>query len=340
MFLFWCVAALCAAEGERKIAKLLSMRGADGVVRMSEISDYRELALKSPKPYQMFVMFTSDPKFCRVCKPYERVFEHVALSFSKAEPGQEHVFFALVDLGSMPQAVQLHGIKQMPMVVHVDQQTALVKRKSGELLFKERDQFPITKLDPPAHELLDWANGQSSHSVRLFFSLSERIQHAVFVVLVVMGLGTTAVGLLIQCRKRRWLVATLPVIIQFIATSGIFFNLLNGMQMFGPDGSWVLRSARGQYLSEGLSMSGLMVGGGLCLLLATRLPWLVPENFRTTQAGVLAASMTSLTAVAVVAVMVMLHVYRLKTGWYQDPPFFPPEWFKRGPVRVDQGNSF
>jgi hypothetical protein len=328
-----------ARTEDNKQDRLQQLADSSGLARFTDIAEYRELVLKTPKTYDVFVMFTSDPKFCRVCRAYERVFNHVAYSYKKHAHATD-VRFALIDLTSMPAAVQLHGIKQMPLIVHVEKQTTLVKKKSGELSFREKDQFPIAKLDPPASEMLDWANGRVSKTVKLYFTLFDRVQHVFFIALVLIGLGTTAVGLLIQCRKRRWLVMTLPVVIQLVASSGIFFNLLNGMQIFGPDGSWILRSARGQYLAEGLSMSGLMVGGGLCLLLATRLPWVVTDEFRTRHAGVVAASMTSLTAVAVAAVMIMLQVYRLKTGWYQDPPFFPPDWYKRGPVRVDQGNSF
>ena len=329
---------LTASAEARQSNKLQSMRGEDGLVHLTDIGDYREFVLKSPKPYQVFVMFTSEPKFCRVCVAYERVFQHVALSYLK--DGKEDVVFTLIELSKMQEALHLHGIKHMPLIVHVNHQTALIKKKSGELQFRERDQFAITKLDPPAGDLLEWANGQSGKSVRLYFTPGERFQHLLFVSLVLVALGTTAVGLVLQCRKRRWLVITLPVLIQYVATSGIFFNMLNHMHMFGPDGAWILQSPRGQYLGEGLAMSGLMVGGGLSLLLAIRLPWLVSADFCAKHATVLAVATTALIAVAIAAVMTMLNVYRIKTGWYQDPPFFPPDWFKRGPVRIDQGNSF
>ena len=316
----------------------------DGLVNLN-LANYKKFVLSKPRPYHLFVLFTSEQKYCKFCKNYETAFRHVAESFKEsrvlksyhhpvylAEDGKP-VAFAIVDIGTIPQIVKTHGIQAVPLIARI---AGFNAQENGELHFKPRDTFPITKLDPAPSDLLEWVNNQCKSTVRLYFTMGERLKH--FLVFACAGLGLLflAFWLVIQARKRKWVLVTVPLLIQYISTSGLFYNIMNGIQWTGPDGSFVMKYGRGQFLGEGLAMSLVISLSGLALLAAVRLPVIAEGKISS---NMISFGMLGLAGLGFLGVNVVLGVYKLKTGWYSEPPFFPPHGFKTGPVRVDQGNS-
>jgi len=330
MFIF--LVSIAAATGPARLQALAELR-AEAPSRVIEFdaASYKEYAVKYPKPYQLFVLFTADHGLCRVCANYEQMFAKVADSAPE-------VFFAKIDGSKNPRAMELHEMTTVPVIAHYTEDKSFLKKK-GALTIKPQDSFPIMKMNPEPQELLDWVNAQlgGGSEIRLRVPLGDRIYNGFLIFGVVGFVALFGAWLVSQVRKRRWVLVTIPLIIQYVSTSGLFYNILQGMQMFGPDGSWIMKSSRGQYLSEGLAMSACMSFTGLALLAAVKLP--NTALGRKMNVDFLSLVMIALAVIGSVLISVVLQVYKVKTGWYQDPPFFPPEWYRRGPISVDQGNS-
>jgi len=241
------------------------------------------------------------------------------------------------------QLVDLHNVQRLPMIVHTSSATTFIKKKNGSLLFRPKDQFSIRRIDHTVDELISWANTQTGNkeNVPVYYTTYERSQWIAVVIFSVIGLIFLAVLIVIKCRKHSWLVAMLALLVQYVSTSGIFYNILQGWLFSGVDNSgkpqFIMPGTRGQYLSEGLFMAGLTIISGLCLLGAARLPYTGLGRKLEKSIGVI---QTILIFTSISCYFGVFQGYKIKSGWYQVPDMLPPSNFKTGPAWVDQGNSF
>ena len=156
-------------------------------------------------------------------------------------------------------------------------------------------------------------------------------------------IAITLVGnLIMACRRNTVLISIIAIMIHYIATSGIFFNIQHGMRWsgVGRDGlpEFIMVGGRGQYLGEGMTMSGLTVLSGVSLFLASRLPY--TAYAKRVDPDRLTYLLLTLVAISGICVYIVLGAYITKMGWYSDASMQPPPYYRRGPLRIDQGNSF
>lgn len=234
-------------------------------------------------------------------------------------------------------------MQTLPHIVHFHgKQYDVKKDKSGAYQLPDRE-FSISKLDITSQELLDWVNKELSVTdVNLFYTTFEKLSRLGVFVTVASLIVYLAVKLVFACRSNPSLIAVVGLFIHYIATSGVFYNILQGMQWVGIDQNgnyqFVLNTARGQFLGEGLFMSALIAGSGLSLFAASRIPY--TEFARKASTDLLMYLMLTLVLASIVCLHVVIQVYTAKVGWYSDQSFYPPAFYRKGPLRVDQGNTF
>ncbi|KAF4706375.1 hypothetical protein FOZ62_002133, partial [Perkinsus olseni] len=156
------------------------------------------------------------------------------------------------------------------------------------------------------------------------------------------SLAVAAVALLLYglYAARRWPIVCVvaALLIEMISTSGIFYNLLNGMVLVGKDRNgepeYIMRGFRGQYLGEGLFCSSMMIVSGLSLLVAARAPYWVNSRIKS---RFLSLAFLGLSLISGWSVW---QCYKYKTGMYSSPGWLPQPGAKRGSIRNDQGFSF
>ena len=318
----------------------------DTVLRLNS-ADYQKLAIAKPKKYHLFIAYTANVQVCRICKPIVEQFERVALAYRMAEKSgraddKRPIFFAVVDVGMEKEVAILHNINTLPHVVHAngwDSDFSL--SPVGVSQFPAR-RFNIQKPETTAQELLDWVNRETVNEVALYFTPSEKVAQVASMLCLAVAAVSVAVWLVTLCRRKPSAIAVIALIIHYVATSGIFYNLLHGMSMFGigQGGSvqFLFAGPRGQFLGEGLSMSALTVISGVCLFWAARLPY--TEFARKTSPNKLAYSLLALVGTSTICLYAVLGVYIMKVGWYSEASMYPPPWYRRGPLRIDQGNTF
>ncbi|KAF4656224.1 tumor suppressor candidate 3 [Perkinsus olseni] len=318
------------------------------VIRLN-ITGYKEYALKQPKPYHIFIMFTANSGVCKVCPHLERSFDRASLSYyaigahhtADVDVDDDPVFFGMIDAYSNTELQRLHELKAVPLLVHFSHKSQLTKKKkSGTLAIKAADQFRISKYDHTPEDLLEWMNQKTGREVRVFKTPHERLSSALKMLFGAVLL--VIVGIFGIYSARTWPItcAIVALCIEFVSMSGIFFNILQGMMMQGKDAQgnpeWIMQGMRGQYLGEGLAASFMMITSGVCMLIAVRLP-----SVKYFQGSKKASSIQLVSvAVSVLCMWAVFEMYAVKTGWAMSSTFYPPDTYKRGWVRADQGNTF
>lgn len=237
----------------------------------------------------------------------------------------------------------MHDMRTLPHIVHFfGKEYDVTKGRDGMMILPERE-FTVSKLDVTAQEVLEWVNRETGTSdVFLYYTFVERMTRiGVFVGALSFALFLV-VKLVFACRRNPSLIAAVGLFIHYIATSGVFYNILQGMQWVGVDSQgnyqFVLNTARGQFLGEGLVMSALICGSGLSLFAASRIPY--TDFGKTASPDILMYLLLTLVLVSVLSLQAVIQVYTAKVGWYSDTSFYPPPWYRQGPLRVDQGNTF
>ncbi|KAF4699756.1 hypothetical protein FOZ63_010347, partial [Perkinsus olseni] len=222
--------------------------------------------------------------------------------------------------------------------VHLHEGSKLKHRKSSmEYRIPPAETYHQTQLEPPVGEILDWMNTKTGRHVEVYVSRHDRLMHT----FKLASLAVAAVALLLYglYAARKWSIVCViaALLIEMISTSGIFYNLLNGMVLVGKgrngEPEYIMRGFRGQYLGEGLFCSSMMIVSGLSLLVAARAPyWINSRKSRFLSLAFLGLSLLSGWSV--------WQCYKYKTGMYSSPGWFPQPGAKHGSIRNDQGFSF
>lgn len=308
---------------------------------------YKKFVIDKPKNYNMFVLYTANIHMCRICKPFEDAFERVALSFEASgktlNPDDENpIVFAIADISLHNDIGRIHNMNSLPHIGRVNGDVSdVVRLPTGALELPSR-RFNIVKLDVSAQEILDWANRELGTDVALYYTESEKLTRIVVFVAAIIAVIILIIKLIMLCRRKPSVISIVALVIYYISTSGIFYNLLHGMQWagIGPDGTtqFLFQGARGQFLGEGLTMSGLTVISGVSLFTAARLPY--SESAKRIDPNTLATRLIFLLFISAACLYTVIGAYIVKVGWYSDSSMLPPPHYRQGPLRVDQGNTY
>lgn len=346
------LAVACHGARTRQTEDLLSaadeafISGDDVVLHLST-DTFKQFVIEKPKQYNLILLYTANLHICRICKPFQDVFERVALSYNTAGKARNHdddipTVFAIVDIGVHNEVGRLHNLNTLPHIVRINGEASDVSRSPTGSLMMPPSKFNIVKLDVSPQELLDWVNREVGQDVGLHYTQVEKFTRLATIVTVIVALVALAVQLVLLCRRKPSVISIVALIIYYISTSGIFYNLLHGMQWtgMGPDGvvQFLFQGARGQYLGEGLTMSGLTVTSGVCLFIASRLPY--SDFAKKADPNSLAIRLVILLCISALCLYAVIGAYIMKVGWYSDSSMAPPAHYRSGPLRVDQGNTY
>jgi hypothetical protein len=309
--------------------------------------NYKKFVVEKPKKYNLIVLYTANVQICRICKPFQDTFERVAASYNAADKlmktdDELPIIFAVADIGINNEIARLHNMNTLPHIALVNGERSDISRLPTGILVLPPVKFGLTKLDVGAQEVLDWVNRETKQDVALYYTQFEKLSRLAFILAIITSVIVLAVKLVLLCRRKPSVISLVALVIYYISTSGIFYNLLHGMQWAGmnQDGSiqFLFQGARGQFLGEGLCMSGLTVVSGVSLFLAARLPY--SDFAKRADANALATRLILLIGLSAACLYIVIGAYVTKQGWYSDGSMRPPPHYRRGPLRIDQGNTY
>eukprot|EP00922_Rhytidocystis_sp_ex-Travisia-forbesii_P000194 GHVS01000303.1.p1 GENE.GHVS01000303.1~~GHVS01000303.1.p1 ORF type:complete len:445 (+),score=80.58 GHVS01000303.1:133-1335(+) len=358
---------------------------------------YKQHVLEVPKGYRLLVLYTTDDAgVCAACAQVNQDFKELARNYARegkksAEFGVDGIsgdalVFVTYDVMQDREIVQLHQMATIPMVVSVTNRSirAAYSRDTGKAIFKRDDVFKIQAaanvgggVPSLLSDGLAWINMKTSRDVAL---MPSSYQQSVFVCKLLLLMCLLGVLLWLAILLLKAYPVLIPVGafgVQMLSTSGLFFSFQNSVPFTGT-ASWVSKSGRSQYLSEGLLMGFTLCAAAACLLLAVCLPYMSCFQEAGThgekggeggkrKAGALGKEVACCAAVSaarvqwwwrciskdtiknimlllllgmfVALLQFLVSTYTFKAPWYA-PTFMPPADYIRGDLRVDRGNEF
>ena len=324
----------CALDSvsQGKITRLgdLAAKSFD-VVQLNSKTFY-EFGIKSPRPYNLVVLFLASKRETPIYSKILNSFVKVAESYKASQLlNKEKVFFSVVEYTKDSENL----FKNLD-IAHF---TCLLITRPGFKLEDEKFIYPIEDLmkisspsDADASGFIRFLNYRLGEKVELQESLSEAILFLAFVMIACGGFGAFIYNLRDFFMKPSvWFMFSIAI--YFLCTSGIVYDLLREPGLYGNDGKGnkfiISQRQRTQYIFEGFLMSGILVIAGLCLVGV--------NTIRTVEDQVKIRIYASLLIFLMFfCLMNVRKAYKMKSSWY-NPGFSPPEWYVRGPFSKDQG---
>jgi len=309
---------------------------------------YTKFVLNGPKHYHIFVIFSAPSNFCPICKPFADALEKVAESYHYAgkddlDKETDPVFFAYLDLSKSQDISKMHQMTTLPHIFHFHGRDLDVRRVSDDHYMLPDREFPISKANVSPQDVLDWVNKETNNrTVKLHFSVYEKISGLILIIGVIASVVFVGIKVILACRRSPTVIIGLALLVYYISTSGLFYNILQGMNWMGTDQNgrpvFLMGTPRGQFLGEGLVMSALIVLSGMSMFVASRFPY--TERAKKMDPNDLAYTLIGIIVLSIACMYIVIGSYVQKAGWYSSSDFTPPPHYRMGPLRVDQGNSY
>lgn len=208
------------------------------------------------------------------------------------------LFFCLYEVGQDRAVVNLHRLNTIPLLVSLTSRTFPKLPTKGDddifIPFRKDDTYQVLGQgfmgSSPrgggaksfAVKGMDWINMKTGRKVVFEPTYPEKLQR---LLLLATLLGIFALLLFAAVRVVNSYPSSLilgALVVQYVSTTGLFYNLQHGMTWAGYDPNTRQRLTinsqhRAQYLGEGLAMAAAYLLGGLALFAATRLPTYWPH---------------------------------------------------------------
>eukprot|EP00922_Rhytidocystis_sp_ex-Travisia-forbesii_P059549 GHVS01088304.1.p1 GENE.GHVS01088304.1~~GHVS01088304.1.p1 ORF type:complete len:706 (-),score=170.62 GHVS01088304.1:218-2065(-) len=259
--------------------------------------EYNRFALKSPRPYQLFVaFFDSKKEFCPFCAEFINNYRQVSNAYEvtakyKAEGRKAPVVFAAFDVQQDISIINLHQMRTIPFMVSIDvgsQDNNSNRRsssgfiKSGEfVLFQQADMFLPLLGGPLNHDgsaafsserILSWINMKTGRDGLTLQDEADAVSaRAAVLICCVFVFVSASIAIIYVCRTWPVMRVVGALLVQCVCTGGLFYSVQRGMVLVGFDSAsraimWVTRSSRSQYALEGIVLSSLLLGCGMVLV--------------------------------------------------------------------------
>lgn len=308
---------------------------------------YLELVQQNPRPYDIVMLWNVPAGRCEHCIQVSSEFRQTAYSFAahrnKPEKlNNKKIFFVellFVQDAAVHNIYKNAGFKTVPYftVSPMD-----LKRDSTktEIFTTELKWLVGSNEVYDANKQIEFVNNALRTDVQIKFTFSS--------ILVKNMIGFAIIGLLFQFVKylypflmNQMVWFSIANTVFIICTGGLVFSMLNGMPLFRFERNqfgqvvvteYFMRGQRGQYAGEGYIASTLFTVIGLAYLGLTRVSsWVGDKNK-------LRMWVMIILFVLFILQKGMLAIYRIKSSWY-NPSFWPPDYYQRGPLSLDQGNN-
>ena len=318
----------------------------EGEVFQMSMESFKKFVVEQGKNYSIVVLFTTrgGTIHCPACEKIISTYQRIAHSYKINEEDRKTdkdgkkfkpVFFGVIYFEQKTQE-----IFQKMQFLNIPNIFVSIKALTFE---GNRFIYPREKMwqykddeDLDIGKLMKFINTQTGNSVDVHYTFTEKVLPFVVtiggILIVIIILASIVKN--IKNPKLWWIFA---MIVNVICVGGVVFDMLHGNSLTGIDQKtgeteYIASGARSQFIFEGFFMSFVMVLGGLSIIYLNasaqyRNPWLVRLL------GILSLLMSFGCFYFIVS------VYKIKVSWY-GPSFEPPSHYLKGPLLVDQGNSF
>jgi hypothetical protein len=294
-----------------------------GVLHLND-ANTDQFIFSAQQPYHTFLLLTAHGGRCDLCGVYESEFAVLAASYAKvkAEGGEAvpNMLFAVVYEPTVATLAQKLGVRGVPTLIHYNPTKG---KAHPQRPVPASQRFPGAD-DVTAEALANFVAGPTGYRVEIYRSPWP----AIFVLLTLLGIASSIVyfffervvdlALWVRDQKWIWLMGCLGVYL--IAVSGVLFDIIRGVPMFGYDPAtrrpivWANQSNM-QYGAEGAIIGFLNFVCATSVILAVK--WLP----RWKDSG--NKDMAILAAVGIFFFFYGLVVnrYKFKSPWYRPTPF-------------------
>ena len=348
LFLFLCIISVISLiQTHPKADKLreLTLSSDRGLIVLNA-ETYKEYVMSHPRPYDIVILYTLSRK-CSLCERVQNEFIQVSDSFRDANgfkpdmiSRKRAVFFAVLYYSeeTMPIFKSLK-FPSMTNILYTTPQN-IQFNNLGEPYIEYDEDYVISYNERSdkiyALKMMEFANAKSQRKFPLKKNPIEfLIYFLLFVALIFCGFTVYQNCQPLLLSPILWVVGSMLVVI--ICMGGIVYNILHGTPFakYDRDGNiveFIHTGQRAQYAGEGVLMSSLFVLGGSMLY---------SFNWLNRIKGYNQHKMFSFAVIIfiVLVVRIIFSIYRIKARWYS-PTFFPPAHYVKGPLIIDQGNSF
>jgi hypothetical protein len=307
---------------------------------------YKEYVMSHPRPYDIVILYTLSRK-CTLCERVQNEFIQVSDSFRDSNgfkpdmiSRKRAVFFAVLYYSE--ETMSIFKSLKFPSMTNILYTTPhnIQFNNMGEPYIEYDEDYVISYNERSdkiyALKMMEFANAKSQRKFPLKKNPIEFLVYfLLFVALIFFGFTVYKNCQPILLSPILWVIGSMLVVI--ICMGGIVYNILHGTPFakYDRDGNiveFIHTGQRSQYAGEGVLLSTLFVLGGTTLY---------SFNWLNRIRGYGQHKMASFAAIifTVLVVRIIFSIYRIKARWY-NPTFFPPGHYVRGPLILDQGNSF
>ena len=323
----------------------LTLTSDKGVIEL-DAQTYKEYVMSHPRPYDIVILYTLK-RNCNLCERVINEYIQVSDSFRDSNgfkpdmiSRKRAVFFAILYYSeeTMPIFKSLK-FPSMTNILYTTPQN-IQFNNLGEPYVEYDEDYVISYNERSdkiyALKIMEFADAKSQRKFPLKKNPIEFLVYFLcFVGLIFIGFSVYRNCKPILLSPILWVMVSMFVLI--VCMGGIVFNILHGTAFarYDRDGNiveFINPEQRSQYAGEGVLMSSLFVLGGTSLYCFN---WL---NRIKGQGNHLIYSFIAI-IVVLLDVQIIFSIYRIKARWY-NPTFFPPNHYVKGPLILDQGNSF
>jgi len=307
---------------------------------------YKEYVMTHPRPYDIVILYTLS-KNCVLCENVKYEFIQVSDSFRDSNgfkpdmiSRKRAVFFAVLYYSEETKSIFTN--LKFPSTTNILYTTPknIQFNNLGEPYIEYDEDYVISYNERSdkiyALKMMEFANAKSQRKFPLKKNPIQFLTYfLLFVALVFFGFSIYRNFKSILLSPSLWVLGAMMVVI--ICMGGIVYNMLHGIPFakFDMNGNvieFIHTGQRSQYVGEGILMSSLFTIGGTLLY---SFKWL------NSMKGFIKHKIISFIFIILIVLVVeiIFSIYKIKARWY-NPTFLPPSHYIKGPLILDQGNSF
>ena len=307
---------------------------------------YKEYVMTHPRPYDIVILYTLSRK-CNLCERVLNEFIQVSDSFRDSNgfkpdmiSRKRAVFFAVLYYSEDTMSI-FKSLKfpSMTNILYTTPQN-IQFNNLGEPYIEYDEDYIISYNERSeniyALKMMEFADAKSQRKFPLKKNPIEFLVYFLsFVGLIFFGFSVYRNCKPILLSPILWVACSMLIVI--ICMGGIVYNVLHGTPFakYDRDGNiveFIHSGQRSQYAGEGVLMSSLFVIGGTMLY---SFKWL--NSIR----GYRPHKIISFAIIIFIVLIarIIFSIYTIKARWY-NPTFYPPSHYVKGPLILDQGNSF
>ena len=307
---------------------------------------YKEYVMTHPRPYDIVILYTLSRK-CSLCERVLNEFIQVSDSFRDSNgfkpdmiSRKRAVFFAVLYYSE--DTVSIFKSLKFPSMTNILYTTPqnIQFNNLGEPYIEYDEDYIISYNERSeniyALKMMEFADAKSQRKFPLKKNPIEFLVYFLsFVGLIFFGFSVYRNCKPILLSPILWVSCSMLIVI--ICMGGIVYNVLHGTPFakYDRDGNiveFIHSGQRSQYAGEGVLMSSLFVIGGTMLY---SFKWL--NSIRGYRPHKIISF--SIIIFIVLIARIIFSIYTIKARWY-NPTFYPPSHYVKGPLILDQGNSF